>query len=208
MKAKPELTFETIKRIAELNKGIMSLLLIMCLTLLTLSGCKSNTAISNDTSIEATEIEQTTDADENTVKEYPVDWSDISADGLNEESFIRKMDIEVLEEVAGKLQSVVEEACEEEKKNPEIAITEGFPRVLKKEKFLEVLNMGDKAQMPLYFILYKSENNGMYEYLCAYALCQLSGIASMDESKGYSEWSNAKEFLELFNEYVIENQSK
>lgn len=48
---------------------------------------------------------------------------------------------------------------------------------------------------PLYLILYKSPNAGMYEYICAQALYELSGYEF--------EWENSKEFLEKFNEKVL-----
>ena len=56
--------------------------------------------------------------------------------------------------------------------------------------------------MPLYFILYKSPNNGLYEYMCATALSELTGLSLMEESGAPYGWTNAKEYLVLFNEYM------
>lgn len=87
------------------------------------------------------------------------------------------------------------EEVEDERKNPEILITEGWTRVFKSERYKKVLNMGNSAMKPLYLILYKSPNAGMYEYICAEALFELSGYDF--------EWENSKEFLEKFNEKII-----
>ena len=64
--------------------------------------------------------------------------------------------------------------------------------------------MGDKAKMPLYYILYKSPNNDMYEYICAVALSELTGLDFMKESGDYYDWTSGKEYLELFNKYIVD----
>ena len=63
--------------------------------------------------------------------------------------------------------------------------------------------MGERAEMPLYYIIYKSDSNGMYEHICATALSELTGFRFMDDSGSYMQWSTAKEYLELFNAYII-----
>ena len=136
---------------------------------------------------------------------YTADWSDITVSGLDENSFVKKLDTEVLQNIAAKLQSLVEEELAEERENQEIILSEGFTRVFKKELYLEVIDMGNKAEMPLYYILYKSPNNDMYEYICAVALSELTGLDFMNESGDYYDWSSGKEYLELFNEYMLQN---
>lgn len=179
----------------------MSLLLITGLMAIMLSGCKWNNTISKDTSTEATSPIETDTS-------YIVDWSDITVSGLDENAFIQKLDTELLQDVAAKLQSLVDEELAEEDENPGIILSEGFVRVFKKELYLEVIDMGDKAEMPLYYILYKSPNNEMYEYICAVALSELTGLDFMNESGDYYDWASGKEYLELFNAYMIDNQSK
>ena len=56
--------------------------------------------------------------------------------------------------------------------------------------------------MPLYYILYKSEGDDMYEYICAVALSELTGLDFMNESGEYYDWSSGKEYLELFQQYM------
>lgn len=124
-----------------------------------------------------------------------ITWEEITADGVNEELLLKNVDTELLSQIATELQTLVKEEEQDEIENPEIAITEGWTRVFKSERYKKVLNMGASAMKPLYFILYNSSNAGMYEYICAYALYKLSGYDF--------EWANSKEFLEKFNEKIL-----
>ena len=127
-----------------------------------------------------------------------ITWEEITLDGVNEELLLKNVDEEVLTQIATELQTLVKEEQEEEKENPEIVITEGFVRVFKSERYKKVLNMGESAMKPLYLILYKSQNAGLYEYICANALYELSEYDF--------EWANSKEFMENFNKKIIENR--
>lgn len=91
---------------------------------------------------------------------------------------------------------------EEERKNPEIVLSEGFTRVFKSERYNRVLDMGDSAMKPLYWIIYKSSNSGIYEYICAMALYELLGYNFSNED-GTLSWSNSKEFIERFDEKIL-----
>lgn len=51
---------------------------------------------------------------------------------------------------------------------------------------------------PLYLIIYKSNNTSTYEYICANALYKLSGFDF--------ERTNSKDFLEKFNNKIIEER--
>lgn len=125
-----------------------------------------------------------------------IEWNEISKSGVDEELLLRNIDTNILETIATELQTLVDEEAEEERKNPEIVITEGWARVFHSERYKRVLNIGRPAMKPLYLIIYKSSNAGMYEYMCAKALYELSGYDF--------EWTNSKEFLEKFNKQIIE----
>lgn len=125
-------------------------------------------------------------------------WEEITADGVNEELLLENVDEELLVGIATELQTLVDEAKEEERANPEIVITEGWARVWEYERYKKVLNIGSPAMKPLYLIIYKSPNAGEYEYLCARILYELSGSDF--------EWTNAKEFLEKFNQKIVEER--
>lgn len=128
-----------------------------------------------------------------------ITWEEITANGVNEELLIQNIDIDVLNEIGNELQTLVNEAYEEERANPEIIVTEGWARILEYERFKKVVDIGDSAMKPLYLIIYKSQNRGVYEYLCAYALYKISGYDFF--------WSTTDEFMEKFNEEVLKNNN-
>lgn len=123
---------------------------------------------------------------------------EISENGVDEKLLFENIDINILETIANELQTLVTEEMEQERENPEIVITEGWTRVFKSERYKKILNIGKPAMKPLYLIIYKSPNAGMYEYICANALYELSGFNF--------EWANSKEFLKKFNEKIIEER--
>lgn len=197
------------------------LILISCFMLFAmifLSACNNNSAKNaeskNTQSSEETEHADTPASTENyeaqenntktqgTVENKPLDWSEITENGVDEELFLKNLDTDVLKTVAFELQTLCAEAIEEERKNPEIILTEGFVRVFKSERYKRVLNMGDSAMKPLYWIIYKSQNAGMYEYICAMALYELSGYDFTMEN-GLMTWRSSKEFVERFNEKML-----
>lgn len=190
----------------------MIVILTGILLLATVAACSNKTKSTSDSFQENSDNEKLTKNAETSENDahhiainsdtYNTDWSDISNGQLNEESFIQKLDEDILKEVATELQSLVDEEISEEKENPDIIITEGYTRVFSKEQYLNVLAMGEKAEMSLYYILYKSENNSIYEHICATALSELTGLKFVNESGDYLDWSTGKEYLELFNQYM------
>jgi len=139
--------------------------------------------------------------------EGTISWEAISEDGVNEEVLWSQIDQELLTQIAIELQAVVREEMEEEKQNPNLVLEEGWIRVLQKEGYQQVVEMGKPAMKPLYWIIYKSENAGLYEYLCSLALYEISGF-DMKKENGELTWSNSKEFLEKFNEQILERRPK
>lgn len=127
--------------------------------------------------------------------EKELSWDEITADGVDEELLFDNIDVETLNTIGKELQTLVEEENEAERANPEIVITEGWTRVFKSERYKRVLALGQAAMKPLYLIVYKSENAGAYEYICARALYELAGCDF--------NWVNSKDFLEKFNEKII-----
>ena len=145
------------------------------------------------------EIDTTNDVVEETSE---IKWNEITEDGIDEELLLENIDINILEKIASNFQSMLEEEQKEEQENPEILITEGWIRIFEKEKYKEVISIGKPAMKPLYYILYKSQNNGLYEYLCASALQEISQVTFYNEADGTAGWSNAKEYLELFTKEI------
>ena len=56
----------------------------------------------------------------------------------------------------------------------------------------DIVAIGKPAMKPLYWIIYKSGKNEIYEYMCACALQEISGISFEDEVNGTQVWSTAK----------------
>ena len=127
-----------------------------------------------------------------------ITWKEITENGVNEELLLKNIDIDILNEVSSELQTLVNEAYEEERANPEIIVTEGWARILEYDRFKKLVDIGDSAMKPLYLIIYKSQNRGIYEYLCAYALYKISGYDFF--------WSTTDEFMEKFNEQVLKDK--
>lgn len=143
---------------------------------------------------------------ENTTKESS-SWDAITENGVDESLLWSQIDQKALEEVAKILQEVIEEEVQEEKENPQIVIEEGWTRIFQKEGYRKVVEMGEKVQKPLYWIIYKSENAGLYEYLCSRALYEIMGF-NMQKENGELTWTNSKEFLEQLNQIIIERRPK
>ena len=139
---------------------------------------------------------------ENNIKENSVKWDEVTNEGVNEEEFLKNMDIEALQIIAGELQTLVNEEIKKERDNPESVIKGEWIQVFESEHYKKVINMGPKAMKPLYWIIYKSENSGLYEYICSKALSEISGYNFHNED-GTKTWASSKEFLEKFNEKIL-----
>lgn len=139
-------------------------------------------------------------------KEKEITWEEITENGVNEELLLEKLDTQILEKIARNFQDAITEEINDEQENPQILITEGWTRIFNKGKYKEVISIGKPAIKPLYYILYKSENNGLYEYMCAKALQEISGIGGEVSDDGTIQWSTAKEYLELFTKKVTNDE--
>ena len=179
------------------------------LFLITLTSCnyKDVRDISVDTTQQVEETKTQHIESQETIETDFLSWLEITEDGVNEELFLENSDAEILEAIATELQALVEEEAEAERANPEILITEGWTRVFVSQQYNKVLNMGEAAMKPLYWMIYKSPNVGMYEYICANALYELSGYDFTNED-GSLTWNNSKEFLDRFNEKILNDRKR
>ena len=131
-----------------------------------------------------------------------ITWNEITENGVDEEALWKNVDQDILEYVATEIQALVAEEEKAERENQELVLTEGWVRVFESERYHNVVNLGKKAMKPLYWIIYKSPNAGMYEYICANALYEISGYDFAKEN-GELTWSTSKEFIEVFNEQIL-----
>lgn len=190
---------------------------LLAVFLLTLSGCdksRENSFEGKETTqesfaTEATEHSGNPTTGETTGEEQGgADWSGITENGVDEDIVFQNLDIGVLEEIAEKLQNRVKEAEIAEAEDPTFTL-EGkwYPFMFDSNAYKEVVALGEKAMLPLFWILYKSPNAGLYEYTCASALAELSEVYFEDEA-AFSDWKDSRDFLEQFiNRIAEENRA-
>ena len=162
--------------------------------------------IDNPTQSEQTTKDNTETKTENKKDSEALAWPEITENGVNEQLFMENMDIKLLETIAGEIQGIVKEEAEAERENPNLVLEEGWVRVFQTERYKNVLNIGEDAMKPLYWIIYKSPNAGMYEYICATALYEISGYDFTNED-GTLTWQTSREFLECFNKKILSEQN-
>lgn len=136
--------------------------------------------------------------------EENIEWDEITEEGVNEELLFQNVNTKDLEKISTLLQSLSAEIAQKEKEDINFYLSAGwYNYTLDSQQFNEVINMGKDAIKPLYLIIYKSPNQGSYEYICAMALSKLVNFDDTIDS-----WSTSKEFLEIFNQKVISNRER
>lgn len=165
------------------------LIIFCCMMLFSFVGCKEK----DDVNIVDSNHQHNDSNEQSEMK-----WDEISSNGIDEEKLIENIDEADLEEIATLLQELTNEIEEKERDDPEFAVSAGwFTYTLDSDKFKKVIDMGAKAAKPLYLIIYKSPNQGLFEYICAMALDEITNCVEDD-------WKTSKEFLNYFNKYILE----
>ncbi len=133
-----------------------------------------------------------------------IEWLGISEDGVDEDVFLGNMDMKLLKEIAAEFQTLVEEEQQKEIQDPEFVLRgEWHHFIIESDRYIKVVNMGDDAMKPLYWIIYKSDNQGLYEYTCCMALDELSGYDLSSDGIG---WATSKGFLDRFTEKILNDK--
>ncbi len=133
-------------------------------------------------------------------KNVEYNWDEITLNGVDEQKLFENINTDDLEQIASLLQNLEREIEEKEKEDFKFVFeAKWYEYTLNSKQFDEVLKMGDKAVKPLYTIIYKSPNAGLYEYICCMALQRITNYQLED-------WHNSKDFLEKFNKYIYENK--
>lgn len=131
-------------------------------------------------------------------------WEEITKDGVDEQELLNNINMDVLEEIAELFQTLDQEITEKERVSPEYVLRGDWTKdVIESEQYNTVISMGNEAVKPLYWIIYKSDSQGRYEYICALALDELSGF-DFDEDGDGMKWASSKELLEELNQKVID----
>lgn len=134
-----------------------------------------------------------------------IEWLGISEDGVDEDAFLENLDVELLKEIAAEFQALVEEVQQKQIEDPESVLRgEWYTDIIESDKYIKVVNMGDEAMKPLYWIIYKSDNQGLYEYICCMALEELSGYDFTDDN-GIG-WATSKDFLDRFTKRITSDK--
>ena len=142
-------------------------------------------------------LERTVNEDTDVSKD--ISWNEISSEGVNEQLLFENVNTTDLEKIALLLQNLASEIAEKEKEDFEFVFeAKWYGYTVESEQFNQVLNMGKRALKPLYLIIYKSPNQGLYEYICCMAIQRITNYQIED-------WNNSKDFLNKFNKYIVEN---
>lgn len=143
-------------------------------------------------------------------------WTPITGQEVSESSFIEDLNSDILTSVAENLQSLTEEIAKKQAENPDYVLRGEWVNFSHSKQYLSVLDLGIKAVKPLYYILCKSNEAGLYEYLISSAINDIIGldISSSNSKKigsankfnlsneSQESWSDAVEFRNLYNETV------
>ena len=146
-------------------------------------------------------------------------WSPIRDTKISESEFIEDLDSDILANVAKELQSLTTEITKKQDENPEYVLRGEWVNFSHSKQYLSVLDLGIKAVKPLYYILYKSNEAGLYEYLISSAINDITrltnSISNQNKigivdyyslSNGNEElWSDSNEFRALYNQSIKQN---
>jgi hypothetical protein len=173
----------------------MKKILSICMAVLLVSGLAACNKAGENTSDESEEARipvETPSGDR---------WHEITGFPIEEELFIENLDVSVLETIAGEIQALVEEIGEKERADPDYVLKGRWNQDFRRsEQYRAVLGLGLKAVKPAYYIIYKSDRAGLYEYILASAVDEITGY---DYSVTVNtRWSNSKEFLGMYNDKV------
>lgn len=166
-------------------------------------GLADDTFVTHKTNTEPSEAGGMTNLE--TPEASTAKWSGISAGGVDEDAFLEDLDVELLEEIATELQALVEEVQQKQIEDPESVLRgEWLGDITGSGRYINVVDMGDRAMKPLYWIIYKSDDQGLYEYICCLALEELSGYDFTD-ADGIA-WATSKDFLDRFTKRIVDDK--
>lgn len=182
------------------------LTMVVCLIPL-ISGCKNQNSFSNNNREVKTENQKSARNEGNSENNEDVDWKEISKNGVDETLLIKNIDEKVLTYVAKQLQNLCDEIGEKGRKDKFYWLTgQWYNDVMYSKQYISVILLGKKAMKPLFLIIYKSKEVGMYEWVCSKALDEISGFDFSGLNNG-AGWSNSKEFLKAFTDKIIEQKN-
>ncbi len=190
------------------------LTVVVCLMSL-ISGCKNQNNFSDNNREVKTEnqksernkrhSENSARNEKHSENNEDVDWKEVSKNGVDETLLIKNIDEKVLTYVAKQLQNLCDEIGEKGVKDKYYRLTGWYNDVVYSKQYKSVVSLGKKAMKPLFLIIYKSKQAGMYEWVCSKALDKISGFDFSGLNNG-AGWSNSREFLKAFTDKIIEQK--
>ena len=180
------------------------LTMVVCLISL-ISGCKSQNNFSDNSREVKTENQKSARNEKHSENNEDADWKEVSKNGVDETLLIKNIDEKVLTYVAKQLQNLCDEIGEKGVKDKYYRLTGWYNDVVYSKQYKSVVSLGKKAMKPLFLIIYKSKEAGMYEWVCSKALDEISGFDFSGLNNG-AGWSNSREFLKAFTDKIIEQK--
>ena len=181
------------------------LTVLVCLMSL-ISGCKNQNSFSDNNREQKTENQKSARNEKHSENNEDVDWKEVTENGVDETLLIKNIDKKVLTYVAKQLQNLCDEIGEKGRKVKYYWLTgQWYNDVIYSKQYNGVLLLGKKAMKPLFLIIYKSKQAGMYEWVCSKALDKISGFDFSGLNNG-AGWSNSREFLKAFTDKIIEQK--
>ena len=139
------------------------LTVVVCLMSL-ISGCKSQNNSSDNNREVKTEKQKSARNEKHSENNEDVDWKEVTENGVDETLLIKNIDKKVLTYVAKQLQNLCDEIGEKGRKVKYYWLTgQWYNDVIYSKQYNGVLLLGKKAMKPLFLIIYKSKQAGMYE---------------------------------------------
>ena len=186
---------------------IYAFISIMICCMLLISGCFNI----NGSETESQHIANNDESSEQYGNDGAIVWDEVFIENgviaVDEESLIKNTDEETIGFIARQFQDLCEEIDEKGNKDKNYWLTgQWYSDVMESEQYTSVVSLGDKAVKPLFLIIYKSNDSGLYEWICSKALEEISGFDFSEENNG-NGWSNSKEFLELYLKKITEHRN-
>lgn len=181
-------------------------MILVCGSLLMLPGCRS---AESPQAVRPENRQTRSSADAGAVRlsdasdQNRITWPEMSDDGVDEVLLIKNINQDDLEYIATELEALTKMITDKGERDQSYWLTaDWYTDAQNSQMYQNVLDMGAAAMKPLYLIIYKSPNTGLYEYICAMTLDELSGYDFSNENPG-EVWANLKDFLALFDQKVL-----
>lgn len=183
------------------------IIVVICFALF-LSSCNNLKQSGNKNGATQIESHSFSDSHNSAEENKEIVWDEINKQGVVDENLlIKNIDQETLTYVAQQLQSICKEIAEKGEKDKNYWLTsQWYIDIVNSKQYKNVVALNKKAMKPLFLIIYKSPNAGMYEWTCSKALDEISGFDFSGKNNDRT-WSNSKEFLKVFINTIIEKRN-